>query len=88
MTISHDLFTALLAMDSYNRGYNAGVNLGEGTALGSASIITASDEVISKPPAFSPSPIPTTAKPSSPIAARTPFWAMTLPAGATSSMAG
>lgn len=28
------LFKAILAMDSYNRGYNAGINLGEKDALG------------------------------------------------------
>jgi hypothetical protein len=28
MAISPDLFMAILAMDAYNRGYNAGLNLG------------------------------------------------------------
>jgi len=27
MAISNDLFMAILAMDAYNRGYNAGINL-------------------------------------------------------------
>jgi len=27
MPISNDLFIAILAMDSYNRGYNAGINI-------------------------------------------------------------
>lgn len=28
MTISPELFTAILSMDSYNRGYNAGIENG------------------------------------------------------------
>ena len=44
MTISKDLFLALLSMDAYNRGYGAGVDLGQnsdksGTLLGSATIL-------------------------------------------------
>lgn len=43
MTISDDLFRAILAMDVYNRGYNAGVDLGPasdvaGVQIGNASI--------------------------------------------------
>ena len=38
MAMSQNLFTAILAMDSYNRGYNTGVNLGENTQIGTASI--------------------------------------------------
>jgi hypothetical protein len=37
MTISDDLFRAILAMDSYNRGYNAAVIV-NGSALGNASV--------------------------------------------------
>jgi len=32
MTISKDLFLSILSMDSYNRGYNAGIADGEGEA--------------------------------------------------------
>lgn len=35
MTISHDLFLAILAMDSYNRGYGQGVVV-DGNAIGNA----------------------------------------------------
>jgi hypothetical protein len=37
MTISNDLFMAILAMDSYNRGYNPGLNI-VGNQIGNASI--------------------------------------------------
>jgi hypothetical protein len=37
MTISKDLFLAILSMDAYNRGYGAGLNL-SGTSIGNASI--------------------------------------------------
>lgn len=37
MPISNDLFLAILAMDSYNRGYNAGINI-SGNTLGTATI--------------------------------------------------
>ena len=37
MTISKDLFLAILSMDAYNRGYNQGVNL-DGTKIGNAAI--------------------------------------------------
>ena len=41
MTISRDLFLAILAMDSYNRGYSAGIDgLPESGQLGNASLIT------------------------------------------------
>ena len=44
MAISEDLFLAILAMDSYNRGYNAGLNLAvfgvSGTQIGNAEIRT------------------------------------------------
>ena len=46
MTISKDLFLALLSMDAYNRGYGAGVDLGQNSdesngsiALGGATIV-------------------------------------------------
>ncbi|QWG21942.1 hypothetical protein KMZ93_18370 [Bradyrhizobium sediminis] len=37
MSISKDLFSAILSMDSYNRGYNSGIAL-TGTTIGKASI--------------------------------------------------
>ena len=45
MTISKDLFLAILSMDAYNRGYNEGIaGLGGlGTQIGSATIITDSE---------------------------------------------
>ncbi len=47
MTISKDLFLEILSMDSYNRGYGAGIVLPdeEGTMIGSASINVASDQI-------------------------------------------
>jgi Lipase (class 3) len=48
MTISDkDLFMAILSMDSYNRGYGAGITLPETTGIGGASILTLSDLGIS-----------------------------------------
>lgn len=41
MTISKDLFLAILSMDSYNRGYNAGINFGpgsDGAPIGNATV--------------------------------------------------
>ena len=43
MTISDDLFRAILAMDAYNRGYNAGIDFGANadaidTQIGNATI--------------------------------------------------
>ena len=46
MTISPDLFRAILAMDAYNRGYNAGLtNLSDtvGTQIGNAFVLARSD---------------------------------------------
>lgn len=45
MTIDRDLFLAILAMDSYNRGYGEGIEDlgGQGTQLGNATIIRQSD---------------------------------------------
>ena len=37
MAISDDLFLAILAMDSYNRGYNAGLVV-QGTQIGDAQL--------------------------------------------------
>lgn len=37
MAISNGLFLAILAMDAYNRGYNAGLNV-SGNQIGNASI--------------------------------------------------
>jgi 4-diphosphocytidyl-2C-methyl-D-erythritol kinase len=48
MTISKDLFLSILAMDSYNRGYNAGVgglSDSKGTKIGSATISTLLSDV-------------------------------------------
>jgi hypothetical protein len=43
MAISRDLFLSILALDSYNRGYNAGIKITgndtPGTKLGSAEIL-------------------------------------------------
>ena len=38
MTVSKELFLAILAMDSYNRGYASGVQIGGPNSLGSATI--------------------------------------------------
>jgi hypothetical protein len=38
MAISNDLFRAILALDSYNRGYKAGVTLGSNTQIGTATL--------------------------------------------------
>ena len=35
MTLSRDLFLSILALDSYNRGYNAGLNM-TGDTIGTA----------------------------------------------------
>lgn len=45
MGISKDLFSAILAMDSYNRGYDEGVNGlgGVGSQLGNATLASQSD---------------------------------------------
>ncbi len=56
MTISKDLFLAILSMDSYNRGYGAGLadggdndpdGLGETGQIGSATLVTRTDLDIS-----------------------------------------
>ncbi len=56
MSVSHTLFTAILSMDAYNRGYNSGVQrsgtsdsagLGEIGKIGDASILTRVDAGIS-----------------------------------------
>ena len=48
MTISPELFTAILSMDSYNRGYDAGIaGLGESGQIGNATILTRVDSGIS-----------------------------------------
>lgn len=45
MTISKDLYLAILAMDAYNRGYGVGIGglSGIGSKLGSATILTDSE---------------------------------------------
>ncbi len=59
MTISDDLFRAILAMDSYNRGYNSGINFGPnsdaiGTQIGNATISarTAPDDTAARAASF------------------------------------
>ena len=43
--MNHDLFLAILALDSYNRGYNARTKLpGTGGLIGTASILTDSTD--------------------------------------------
>jgi hypothetical protein len=42
MPISNDLFTAILAMDSYNRGYNRGLDV-TGNSIGTATLGLQSD---------------------------------------------
>jgi hypothetical protein len=39
MTISNELFMAILAMDSYNRGYNPGLSV-DGNQIGDARLTT------------------------------------------------
>jgi hypothetical protein len=41
MSVSNDLFLAILSLDAYNRGYNSGVNM-NGTAIGNAQLSTGS----------------------------------------------
>lgn len=38
MSLSKDLYLAILSMDAYNREYGAGINLGPGTSVGAATI--------------------------------------------------
>jgi hypothetical protein len=38
MTINPDIFRSILALDSYNRGYNSGINLASNTQIGTATI--------------------------------------------------
>ena len=51
MTISKDLFLALLSMDAYNRGYGQGIEGlgGIGSFLGATQIIDQSDTQPGKP---------------------------------------
>ncbi len=50
MTISNDLFLAILSMDSYNRGYGAGIAAlgGEGTGIGNATVLKDSSQLLSE----------------------------------------
>jgi len=48
MTISKDLFLAILSMDSYNREYGAGIDLGDNDQVGAATVNT-HDEVGVRP---------------------------------------
>jgi hypothetical protein len=41
--MNEDVFRAILAMDSYNRGYNAGITGLSGTQIGNATVSTQSD---------------------------------------------
>lgn len=55
MTISHDLFLSILALNSYNRGYNVGVKeLSDdiGTKIGDASIIARKGDQAAKDAGF------------------------------------
>ena len=47
MTISKDLFLAILSMDSYNRGYGAGIELPDAvdTQIGGAKIKKTSEQI-------------------------------------------
>lgn len=54
MSISDDLFQAILAMDAYNRGYNAGVNV-TGNQIGDAIISSNSSN---NPSLFTPASSP------------------------------
>ncbi|WP_299862490.1 hypothetical protein [uncultured Hoeflea sp.] len=49
MTISNDLFLAILSMDSYNRGYDAGITGlgGEGARIGAATITKDAEQLLS-----------------------------------------
>ena len=60
MTVSKNLLLSILAMDSYNRGYNAGVGIdavGLGTALGIK--VTVHYTVVAQPQPHA-SPLPST----------------------------
>lgn len=49
MTINWELFQAILAMDAYNRGYNAGIDISEnavGQVLGNATITATSSTLL------------------------------------------
>ena len=48
MTISKDLYLAILSMDAYNRGYGPGIAL-QGSGIGSATINTDSEEAFRLP---------------------------------------
>lgn len=43
MPMSNDLFMAILAMDSYNRGYNAGIDI-IGNQIGNATLSINADD--------------------------------------------
>lgn len=48
MTMPPELFMSILSMDSFNRGYDAGiVGLGESGQIGNATIVTRADSGIS-----------------------------------------
>ncbi len=61
MAISQELFSAILAMDAYNRGYNAGVELGAeeggtsadpGVSIGTATILVDKGDAVAKSHGF------------------------------------
>ncbi len=57
MAINNSLFEAILAMDSYNRGYNQGVDFGVGsdavgTSIGNATIFATEDGALGNPESF------------------------------------
>ena len=50
MTMSKDLYLAILSMDAYNRGYNPGIDgLGDAGHIGNATVLTRADIGISDP---------------------------------------
>lgn len=49
MSISPDLFMAILSMDSYNRGYDAGIAGVEGVGIGGAAVIDKTTVGIGEP---------------------------------------
>ena len=57
MSISSDLFLAILSMDSYNRNYGAGIAL-TGNQIGNATVLVDSETVFADPTAAPDTPTP------------------------------